>query len=165
MLPQYRDRGSAFDTLVDVSRHMDRIVNSMWATDAGNGDVNARAWLMPAEVVETADELRFDIEIPGVRLEDIDITLENNVLSITAEKKLERTEGRSENDYRLFERRYGRYQRSFSVPSTVRGEQCDARYDNGVLTLRLPKAEEAKPRRIRVEAGTGSRQISEGDAA
>ena len=159
MLPQTRNRGSAFDTLVDVSRQMDQLVNSMWS-NAPEG--NGRTWAMPTEVVETADELRFDVEIPGVRLEDIDITLENNVLTITAEKKLERGEGRSESDYRLFERRYGRFQRSFTVPPTVRADQCDAHYDSGVLTLRLPKVEEAKPRRIRVEAGSQQRQINEG---
>ena len=159
MLPQTRNRGSALDTLVDVSRQMDQLMNSMWA----NGEeTNGRTWVMPTEVVETADELRFSIEIPGVRLEDIDITLENNVLVITAEKKLEREEGRSEADYRLFERRYGRFQRSFTVPPTVRADQCDARYDSGVLTLRLPKAEEAKPRRIRVEAGAQQRHLNEG---
>ena len=157
MLPQSRNRGSAFDTLVDVSRHMDRLMNGVWVDAPRNG---ASAPL-PAEVIETADELRFDIEIPGVRLEDIEITFENNVLTIAAEKKLERTEGLTESDYRLFERRYGRFERSFTMPPTVRAEDCAAHYDNGVLTLRMPMVEEAKPRRIRVEAGNQTRQIND----
>ena len=161
MLPQSRNRGSAIDTLVDVSRHMDRLMNSVWA-DASH--TNGASWSLPTEVIESADELRFDMEIPGVRLEDIDITLENNVLTITVDKKLERDEGRTEADYRLFERRYGRFQRSFTVPPTVRADSCDARYDNGVLTLRMPKVEEAKPRRIRVDGAGTQRQIDDGHA-
>jgi HSP20 family protein len=80
-------------------------------------------WAMPAEVVETDEEIRFDIEAPGFREEDIDITLENNVLTIAGEKKIEQEEGRKDSDYRLFERRYGRFQRSFTVPPTVRGDE------------------------------------------
>jgi HSP20 family protein len=116
---------------------------------------------MPAEVVETEEEIRFDVEAPGFRLEDLDVTVENSVLTIAGEKKFEQPEGRKESDFRLFERRYGRYQRSFALPPTVRGDRCEARYENGVLTVRLPKSEEAKPRRIQIE-GAGSRQIEDG---
>jgi HSP20 family protein len=154
MIPMIRNRGT-IGNLVDVSRDLDRLMNSI-LTDAGNGGA---VWPMPTEVVESAEELRFDIEVPGMRLEDIELTLENNVLTISGEKKFEQQEGRDESDYRLFERRYGRFQRSFTVPPTVRGDQCDARYENGVLTVRLPKAEEARPRRIRVQGGEGARQI------
>jgi HSP20 family protein len=135
---------------------MDRLMNTVWA-DAPR--TNGASWTLPTEVVETADALRFDIEIPGVRIEDIDITFENNVLTVAAEKKLERAEGQSESDYRLFERRYGRFERSFTLPTTVRADACEAHYDNGVLTLLLPRVEEAKPRRIRVEPRTAQRQI------
>jgi HSP20 family protein len=158
MLPMYRNRGSAFDTLVDVSREMDRLVNTVWQEAGDNG----RTWAMPAEVIETDDEIRFDIEAPGFRAEDLEITLENNVLTVAGEKKLERDGDRKDSDYRLFERRYGRFQRSFTVPPTVRGDDCRADYQNGVLTLRLPKSEEAKPRRISVSAGGQNRQIEEG---
>lgn len=151
MLPQTRNR-TTLDSLLGMSREMDRLVNAVWP----EGE-NAASWAMPAEVVETGDEIRFDIELPGFRSEDIDVTLENNVLTISAEKKLEREN--KENEYRLFERRYGRFQRSFTVPPTVRGDSTQARYENGVLTLRLPKAEEAKPRRIRIDGGNGSRSI------
>jgi HSP20 family protein len=157
MLPTLRNRGNAFGTLVDMSREMDRLMNSVWAEGAQTAE-----WAMPAEVVETEDEIRFDLELPGMRLEDIDLTLENNVLSIAAEKKFERDENRKETDYRLFERRYGRFQRSFTVPPTVRGDRCEAHYENGILTVRLPKAEEAKPRRIRIDGATGARSLGDG---
>lgn len=161
MLPMYRNRGSAFDTLVDVSREMDRLVNTVWQETGDNG----RTWAMPAEVVESDDEIRFDIEAPGFRAEDLEITLENNVLTIAGEKKLEQNEARKESDYRLFERRYGRFQRSFTVPPTVRSDECQADYQNGVLTVRLPKSEEAKPRRISVTPGGHARQIEEASQA
>jgi HSP20 family protein len=155
MIPVYRSRGPAFGTLLDMSREMDRLLNRAWSegSDGSNG------WSMPAEVVETEEEIRFDVEAPGFRIDDIDVTIENNVLTISGEKKFEQEEGRSESDYRLFERRYGRFQRSFAVPPTVRGDRCEARYENGVLTVRLPKAEDAKPRRIQIDGGSQHRQI------
>lgn len=139
--------GSALDSLLGMSREMDRLAGAMWP-DAENGGLLA----MPAEVVETDDEIRFEVEMPGFRNDDLDITLENNVLTIAGEKKVEREEGRKDSDYRLFERRYGRYQRSFTVPPTVKGDKCEAHYEDGVLSVRLPKSEEAKPRRIQVKA-------------
>jgi HSP20 family protein len=157
MLPMTRNRGSALDSLLGMSREMDRLAGTMWPSLE-----DGATWVMPAEIVETDDEVRFEIEMPGFRDEDLDITLENNVLTVAGEKKLQRSEERKETDYRLFERRYGRFQRSFTVPPTVRGDQCEANYDNGVLSIRLPKAEEAKPRRISVQAGTNHRHIENG---
>jgi HSP20 family protein len=151
MIAVTRNRGSALDSLLGMSREMDRLAGTMWP-DVDGGTVP----VMPAEVVETGDEIRFDIEMPGFRNEDIEITLENNVLTVAGEKRMQREEDRKESDYRLFERRYGRYQRSFTVPPTVRGEACEAHYENGVLCVRVPKSEEAKPRRIQVTAGNDS---------
>jgi HSP20 family protein len=158
MLPMHRNRGSAFGTLIDMSREMDRLLNRAWT----DGAEVQNGWTMPAEVVENDEEIRFDVEVPGFRIEDLDVTVENNVLTISGEKKFEQEEGRKESDYRLFERRYGRYQRSFALPPTVRGDRCEARYENGVLTVVLPKAEESKPRRIQIEAAS-ARQIEDGD--
>jgi HSP20 family protein len=159
MIPT-RNRGSAFGNLVDMSREMERLMGSAWAEGAQEGQ--GAQWGMPAEVMESGEEIRFDIEMPGVREEDIDVTLENNVLTIAAEKKLEREEGHGESDYRLFERRYGRFQRSFTVPPTVRSDACEARYEQGVLTVRLPKAEEARPRRIQIATSGRARNIEAG---
>lgn len=154
MLPLTRNRGSALDSLLGMSREMDRLVGTMWP-EVENGV----AWALPTEVLETEDELRFAIEMPGFREEDIEVTLENNVLTVSGEKKLERDENRKDSDYRLFERRYGRFQRSFAVPPTVGSDNTEARYENGVLSIRMPKVEEAKPRRIRVGSSAGARQI------
>jgi HSP20 family protein len=153
-----RNRGSALDSLLGMSREIDRLAGSMWP-DVENGTIP----VMPAEVVETDDEIRFEVEMPGFRQDDIDITLENNVLTIAGEKKVQRAEGSKDTDYRLFERRYGRYQRSFTVSPAVRGENCQASYADGVLVVRLPKSEDAKPRRIRVSTnGDPGRNIESG---
>lgn len=157
MSPMHRTRGSALGTLLDVSRDLDRLMHRDWM-ESPEGNL----WPMPAEVIETDEEIRFDVEAPGFRAEDLEITLENNVLTISGEKKMEEEEGRKESDYRLFERRYGRFQRSFTVPPTVRGDETQARYENGVLTVRLPKTEEAKPRRIRIDGGQQARKIETG---
>ena len=148
MIPMTRNRGSAFDSLLGMSREMDRLVGTMWP-DVENG----AGFVMAAEVIETDEEIRFDVEMPGFRSEDLEITLENGILTIAGEKKDRREEGRRDSDYRLLERRYGRYQRSFTVPPTVRGDACEADYADGVLTVRLPKSEEARPRRIEVRSG------------
>ncbi len=147
---------SPFDALYDVRREVDRLLNE------GGVPGRSDSWSMPAEVVDTGEEVRFMIEAPGLKPEDIDITLENNVLTVAGEKKMERREGESEDDYRLLERRYGRFERSFMLPRTVDTERVDARYDNGVLTVKLPKTEEAKPRRISVKGGSGERQVGTG---
>jgi HSP20 family protein len=155
MISQHRNRVPAFG-LVDMSREMDRLMDALRAESASGVE-----WAMPAEIIETADEIRIDLEVPGFREEDLEITLENHVLTIAGEKQMQRDEGVKESDYRLAERRYGRFQRSFSVPATVRADRCDASYEHGVLTLRLPKVEEAKPRRIQI-GGNRGRNLEEG---
>jgi HSP20 family protein len=117
----------------------------------------SEAWAMPAEIVETADELRFAIELPGLRPEEIELTLENGVLTLSGDKKIEQREGETADNYRLAERRYGRHTRSFRLPGTVDTNRVQASCENGVLTIRLPRVEAAKPRRIPV-AGAGETQ-------
>lgn len=135
--------------LNDMQRQMDRLFGSL------QGWENApEAWTLPADVRETDDALEFTIEIPGLRPEDIDLTVEKDVLSVSGEKKFERAE--DEEGYRLTERRFGRFERSFRVPMNVDAESVSANYEHGVLTIHLPKKEEARPRRIKVGAGNGT---------
>lgn len=157
MLPSLTRRGqtiSPFDALWDMRREMDRLFN-------GTTEPAAHAWAMPAEVLETDDAIRFVVETPGLRSEDIDVTVENNVLTISGEKKVERNEG-EKGEYHLYERRYGRFERSFALPRRVDAEHVDANYENGVLTVTLRKSEAAKPRRIKV--ADGARQVGEASA-
>jgi HSP20 family protein len=132
-----------YDALFGVRRELDRMFEQ--ATSGYE-----RTWDAPAEVVETQDEIRFSIEVPGMRPEDIDLTIEGGVLTVAGEKRLNRREGETDDQYRLFERKYGRFSRSFRLPPTVAADRVEATCENGVLTITLPRADEAKPRKIEV---------------
>jgi HSP20 family protein len=108
------------------------------------------AWTPPVDIFQTGDhELVLKAELPDMSREDIDITVENFVLTIKGEKKL--ASDVKEEQYRHLERRYGAFSRSFSLPQTVDATRVAAEYKNGVLTVRLPLREEAKPRTIKVD--------------
>lgn len=149
---------SPFDMLYDLRREMDRVFEGLTSEPR----YVVGGWALPTDILETADEVRCMIEVPGLRPEDLDVRMENNVLTISGEKK-PWTEGEErEAGFRLNERRYGRFERSFVLPQTVNADQVRANYENGVLIVTLPKAEEARPRRIQIEGGTEARRIEAG---
>ena len=107
---------------------------------------------MPAvNVEETKDELVLSAEFPGMNEENISIELENNVLTLSGEKSEERTEGDEERRYHLWERRFGGFQRSFTLPRTVNADEIRADFNQGVLRIRLPKVSDAKARKIEIQ--------------
>ena len=108
------------------------------------------AWAPAVDIFERGDDLVIRTEIPGVEKGDIDIDVENNTLMIRGERKREK-EFDEKNAYRM-ERVYGKFSRSFSLPRTVDSSRISATYRDGVLELTLPKAEEAKPKRIEINA-------------
>ncbi len=116
------------------------------------GDLDGSTWMPAVNVEETGDELVLTAELPGMKREDVEIELENNVLTIRGRKE-DRREGSEDRRYHVWERRYGAFQRSFSLPRTVAADQIAANFDNGVLRVRMPKAAEAKGRRIEIEGG------------
>src|SRR5437762_3845444 len=110
----------------------------------------ATAWMPPVDIYQTGDqELVLKAELPDMAREDIDITVENFVLTIKGEKKFEGDV--KEEQFHHVERRHGTFSRSFSLPQTVDAGRVSAEYKNGVLTVRLPLREEAKPRQIKVD--------------
>jgi len=121
--------------------------------DVAGPRVTGMAWSPAVSVAETADALVFTAELPGLTDKDVSIELENDVLSISGEKTEERTEGDEERSYHLWERSYGSFRRSFALPRTVVGAEATARFDKGVLEIRLPKAPEAKGRKIEISKG------------
>ena len=115
--------------------------------DFGFGTANT--WMPPVDIYQSGDqELVLKAELPDLTREDIDITVENFVLTIKGEKKF--ASDVKEEQYHHVERRYGTFTRSFSLPQTVDAGKVAAEYKNGVLTVRLPLREEAKPRQIKV---------------
>jgi len=107
-------------------------------------------WMPPVDVYETdAHDIVIKAELPDMAREDIEVTVENNTLTLRGEKKF--SEEVKEDRYRRIERSYGQFTRSFTLPNTVDAAKVSAEYKNGVLTVKLPFREEAKPRTINVE--------------
>ena len=102
------------------------------------------------DVEERENEFVVSLDIPGVDKKDVKVTIENNLLTIRGERKVERTE-EEEGRYHCSERSYGSFQRSFSLPRTVDSSRINAKHTDGVLTITLPKAEEAKEREIEIQ--------------
>ena len=107
-------------------------------------------WSPTVSVSETKEELILTAELPGLAEEEIHLELENDVITISGEKIEERTEDDEERRYHLWERSYGSFRRSFTLPRAVSGSEVSAVFDNGVLTVRLPKVAEAKGRTIEI---------------
>jgi HSP20 family protein len=107
------------------------------------------SWLPACDVFEDKDAVKIVAEVPGVRPEDVKISLENNLLSIRGEKK-QQAEEKNERVHR-YERSYGTFERTFSLPSTVDPDRIAANYEHGILTVSIPKAERARPREIPVK--------------
>jgi HSP20 family protein len=107
-----------------------------------------RPWSPAVDIVETEDGLTLKADVPDVKIEDIDIRVENNTLAIRGHRKFEKDEKLK--GYHRIERSYGEFVRSFALPSTVDTEKVTADYRNGVLAIFLPKKETAKPRQVRV---------------
>lgn len=110
----------------------------------------ARPWSPSVDIFETENELILKADLPDVKLEDIEVRVENQTLTLKGERKFEKDE--SNRGFHRIERQYGTFVRSFTVPSSVDAERVAAEYKNGVLTVRLPKKEAAKPRQVKIEA-------------
>ena len=108
------------------------------------------AWVPSVDVLEEKDSIRIMAELPGVKPEEVKISVEENVLTISGTKQ-QVAEEHTERVHR-YERTYGTFQRTFALPATVAADHIKATYENGVLTVTLPKEEKAKPRQIPVEA-------------
>jgi HSP20 family protein len=125
-----------------ISRMMEEFL-----ANSRQGDM--MAWGPNVDILENSEGFEIHAELPGVNQDDVKITLDNNVLTLSGEKKQEVKEER-DNVVRM-ERSYGRFERSFSLPNTVKADGVRAAYDNGVLRISLPKAETAKSRTINIE--------------
>ena len=108
-------------------------------------------WAPAVDIFENEQELIVKADLPDIDPKDLDIRVENNILTIRGERKFEKKQDNG--DYLRVERAYGSFSRSFALSSTVNMDAIDAQYENGVLTLRVPKREEAKPKQIKVNVG------------
>jgi HSP20 family protein len=115
-------------------------------------DSNLTTWAPPVDIFENERELVVKADLPDINPKDLDIRVENNILTIRGERNFEKNV--PENNYLRVERAYGSFSRSFALSNTVASEGINAGYQNGVLTLTVPKREEAKPKQIKVNVGT-----------
>lgn len=125
-------------------------VNRLFSTFSADLDMNGtrpNSWFPPVDIWETADAVIVKAEVPGVNSKNLDIRLENNVLTIRGERQLDR-ENTNGDYYHRIERHYGVFTRSFTIPGYVDDGHIKADYKDGVLKVTLPKKESAKPRRI-----------------
>ena len=152
-----------WDPFRELATLQDRM-NRLFQETAGTGETSlttSGAFIPPVDVYEDEHGLRLKLEVPGIDEKDLDVRIENNVLTIRGDRKFEKEE-KEENFHRI-ERRYGSFARSFTLPNTVDSEKVSAEYKNGVLTLQLAKKAEAKPKQIKVNIG--SQPVLEGKKA
>lgn len=126
---------------------MNRLARELDTVFGGSNDL----WSPPVDVEETPDELVLTAELPGMKHEDIDIELEDGVLTIQGEKKEEEKDENTQG--LLYERRWGSFTRKFTLPRAVDPNNITANYEDGILTVSIPKAEEAKGRKIEITSG------------
>jgi HSP20 family protein len=140
-----------------------RDLNSLFSSifDTPTGSVSAgRRWLPAMDLVETDDHFVLRADLPGLSEDDVDVTLENDVLTVSGQRKAE-TETREKGYYRV-ERASGSFRRSLSLPEGVDPDAIEANFDKGVLEVRIPKPEQRKPRKVAITVGGGEPKTIEG---
>jgi HSP20 family protein len=133
-----------------LQEQLNRVFGDM--LERAGDESNLTPWAPAVDIFETEHELVVQADLPDVNSQDLDIRVENNILTIRGERKFENKV--NEENYLRVERAYGSFSRSFSLANSVKSDAIKADYQNGVLTLSIPKREEAKPKQIKVNVGT-----------
>ena len=148
MLPTGRTRRTGRSALPELRTEMDRLLEDFFGGGRGDGS-SLGSFAPPTDLYETEDAYVVESELPGFSRDDIQVSLEDGTLSISGRRE-ETTEGKS---FRRRERAEGRFERRFRLPRSVKAEEVEARMENGILRVQVPKAEEARSRKIEVEVG------------
>jgi HSP20 family protein len=135
-----------FRGISNLQDQFNRLFNESFRTHTEESALTS--WAPAVDIYETPNELVVKADLPDVNEKDIDVRVENNLLTIHGERKFDKSV--SEENFLRVERTYGSFSRSFSLPNTVNPEAIGAEYKNGVLTVTLPKREESKPRQVKV---------------
>lgn len=144
-------RWDPFRNLASLQEQVNRLFEGNLPHDRDQSALTA--WSPSVDVYETENELVIKADLPEVAEKDIDVRVENNMLTIRGERKLEQKV--KEENYLRMERSYGFFTRSFSLPNTINAEQIQAQYTDGVLTLTLPKRAESKPKQVKINVSNG----------
>jgi HSP20 family protein len=145
-----------------IQSEMNRLFNTFFESPGaqGNGTATSRRWIPAMDLVETGDDFVLRADLPGLSENDVNIELEDSVLTISGQRKSEHEE-RQEGYYRV-ERASGTFSRSLTLPEGVDPEKVTAHFDKGVLEVRIPKPEQRKPRKVTISAGAGATNAIEG---
>jgi HSP20 family protein len=152
-------RWNPYSEMAGMRRLMRRMFDDPFFSQDFDLADQTQVWDFPLDVMENQDSYEVKASLPGINPDDLDITYNNNTLTIRGEVKEEKEEEDKEKHYHVRERRFGTFSRSIYVPTPVDAGHIKADYESGVLHLELPKAEEAKPKRIAVHAGNGQKQV------
>ncbi|HEX9018561.1 MAG TPA: Hsp20/alpha crystallin family protein [Anaerolineaceae bacterium] len=145
-------RWDPFRDMMSMRQAIDRLIDNSMGDNWDSGT----EWSLPLDVMETGDGYVVEATVPGIKPEDLEITYNNGTLTIRGETKAENEQ--KEGKYHLRERRYGTFVRSIALPTDVKADSIEANYKDGVLSLKLPKTEEVKPKRIAIK-GSESKMI------
>ena len=135
-----------------LRREIDRLFDDAFGGTARNGAV----WSPAVDVRESQSDLTLSFEVPGVSPEQLELTVDNGILTVKGEKREERKEG-DEGQYHVLERSYGSFARSFQLPKGLDDSKIEARHEHGILTVRIPKAALPQPKKIAIETTAVSR--------
>ena len=141
-------RWDPFQEMLNLRRTVDRLFDNV---TPDHDWPQSTMWGLAVDMVENKDDFVVKASVPGINPDDLDISYADDTLTIKGEIKQENEV--KEDQYHLRERRYGSFARSITLPTKIKGDAIEASYQNGVITLRLPKAEEVKPRRIAIKVG------------
>jgi HSP20 family protein len=145
-------RWDPFREMSSLQERMNRLMSDFRTRSPfGEEEMAQGAWIPAVDIYETKESIVLNVELPGVTKEDIALEVKDSTLTIKGEKKLEKNV-KEENFHRL-ERSYGSFTRAFTLPSTVQQDKVKAKFRDGILEIMLPKAEEAKPKQIKVDVG------------
>jgi HSP20 family protein len=145
----FHDLRGAQDQMNEMSKLVAQL-RGQQASQSGTGAISAPAWAPPVDISERKDAYVFTVELPGVKVEDLEIAFQDGLLTIQGERSL--TQDSADEQLHVLERRYGLFRRSITLPLHVQADAIEASTEDGVLQVVVPKAEEAKPKRIEVHA-------------
>ena len=150
-------RYDPFRDLRTLQEEVNRLFTGNMARAFDDEGIARGSWNPNVDIYENKDHIVLEAELPGMKREDFDLSVENNIITLRGERHFEKKD--ETDNYHRVERAYGTFTRSFTLPNTVSGEGATADYRNGVLRVVLPKREETKARRIEIKADGGQATI------
>ena len=154
-------RWDPFQDLLSIQDEMNQLFTRAFGQQRpSESSGTQRMWAPALDISERKDAYVVAVEVPGMKPEELDITLEDGLLTIQGERRF--TQESTDQQWHRVERRYGSFRRSITLPSQVQADRIEASFDNGVLEVVVPKAEEARPKKITVRPGAGGARQVEG---